>query len=37
MKAGQQRATECGKCFAFSEGKICQLSKELKDNFGVGN
>jgi hypothetical protein len=24
----------CGKCFAFSEGKICQLSKDLKDNLG---
>ena len=24
----------CGKCFAFSEGKICQLSQELKYNLG---
>ncbi|MCL1969798.1 MAG: DUF3795 domain-containing protein, partial [Bacteroidetes bacterium] len=22
----------CGKCFAFSEGEICRLSKDLKDN-----
>ena len=24
----------CGKCFAFSEGEICRLSKDLKDNLG---
>jgi hypothetical protein len=24
----------CGKCFAFSEGKICRLSNDLKDNLG---
>jgi len=24
----------CEKCFAFSEGKICELSKDLKDNLG---
>ena len=24
----------CGKCFAFSDGKICELSKELKVNLG---
>ena len=24
----------CGKCFAFSEGEICRLSKELKGNLG---
>jgi len=24
----------CGKCFAFSEGEICRLSKNLKENLG---
>jgi hypothetical protein len=24
----------CGKCFAFSDGEICRLSKDLKDNLG---
>lgn len=24
----------CGKCFAFSEGKICQLSKDLQNHLG---